>query len=162
MNFKDNDSMSNSNSFYGAGNPVGEKDLGGLKVAAELMNNQADWKGVPEAVKWTLKALFDVTQSIVITQGIRRKEIDQLVNSKASKAELSSYLTTKANITDVSAAISQVATQLESKIDEETFNSCIGDKVTYDDLQFVCDKKLDVEVFEDLIKKIVRTLLILF
>jgi hypothetical protein len=137
MNFKDNDSMFNSNSFYGPGNGVSDKDLGGLKIAAELMSNQADWKSVPEAVKWTLKALFDVAQSIVITQGIRRKEIDQIVNSKASKAELSSYLTTKANITDVSAAISQVAIQLENKIDEETFNSLIGDKVTYDDLQFV-------------------------
>jgi len=137
MNFKDNDSMSNSNSFYGQYNFNSDKDLGCLKVAAELLNNNSDWKEIPDIIKWTVKALFDVSQSLLINQGIARKEVDQQINSKASKTELSTYLTTKVNITDVSAAISQVANQLETKVDEETFNSAIGDKVTYEDLQFI-------------------------
>ena len=34
-------------------------------------------------------------------------------------------------------------------------NKAISDKTTYEDLQFLSDKKLDVEDFEEFIKKIV-------
>jgi hypothetical protein len=47
------------------------------------------------------------------------KDVERIVSSKASKTELSSYLTTKANITDVSVAISEVAALMETKIDQE-------------------------------------------
>lgn len=105
-----------------------------------------------------MKALYDLNQNIIINlnQGISKREVDKLMSTKASKSELNNWLSTKVNITDVSAAISEVAGQLENKIDEETFDNAIRDKVTYEDLQFVADRKVDVQDYYEMLKKIVK------
>ena len=119
--FKDNDSISNTNSFYGITQYTGDKDQGALKLITELLKSQNDWKEVPEIVRWTFKAVYDILQNLLLNQGFSKKDIERLLNSKASKTELSSYLTIKANITDVSVAISEVASLIETKADEDAF-----------------------------------------
>jgi hypothetical protein len=137
--------------------------LQALKVVAELLNSQGDWGDVPDIVTFTMKAFYDLNQNIILNlnQGVSKKEVDRLLGTKASKSELNNCLSTKVNITDVSAAISEVASQLENKLDEETFDNAIRDKVTYDDLQFVAEKKVDVEDYYEMLKKIVRLFFII-
>ena len=119
--FKENDSVSNSNSFYGVTQYTGDKDLSSLKLISELIRSQDDWKDVPEIIRWTFKAFYDVLQNLVLNNGFSKKDVDRLLNTKASKSELTSYLATKANITDVSVTIAEFASLIETKVDEDIF-----------------------------------------
>lgn len=143
------ESMRQDGSFTSNG-----KEMGSLQLLAEILNSKSDWKDVPDIVKWSVKAIYDSCQQILSNQNRTRKDVERGFSSMASKAELTSYLTVKANITDVSVAISEVATLIESKIDEETFNNVLNDRPTYEDLQQLNEKKIDVEDFEEIMSKI--------
>lgn len=65
----------------------------------------------------TFKALCDVVRS----QGIALKEIERNIPQRISKAELNSGLSIKANVSDVSRTIAELAAQLESKV---SFEDC--------------------------------------
>ncbi|CAI2384761.1 unnamed protein product [Moneuplotes crassus] len=153
--FKETDPASNSNSFFGQSNMGTEKDLGALKLVSELLNNQADWKEVPDIVKWTIKALYDSSQSLLVNmnQGVSRKDVDHITNMLVSKDELRSSLLTKVNITDVSEAMRDLLCQIECKVDKEFYSTDINDKVSYDDFKIVCEK-LDNDEYQQMVKKI--------
>ena len=65
----------------------------------------------------TFKALCDVVRS----QGIALKEIERNMPQRISKAEFNSGLSIKANVSDVSRTIAELAAQLESKV---SFDDC--------------------------------------
>ena len=154
--YKENEPMSNSNSFFGQSQLCEGKDLGKLKLVSDLLNHQSDWKDVPDIVHWTMKALFDASQSFLfsLNHGISKKEVECLLSSKADKKNLVSSLHTKANITDVSAAMCEATSQIQSKVEREEFEREIEDKVSYDDFKFSLERKLDFEDFQEVLKKI--------
>lgn len=129
-------------------------DMGSLKLLAELLNSQAEWSEIPDILKWSVKAIYDTCQRMFLNQGIAKKELERSIADKASKAELSSCVHVKANICDVSVIISEIASQIESKVDEETFTNALSDKVTYEDLQNLDDRKLDLEDFQEFLSKL--------
>lgn len=131
-----------------------DKEMESLKLLAGLLNSQDDWKGVPEIIMWSIKAIYDSCQNMHLMQGLSKRELERVISEKASKSELSSCVHVKANICDVSVIISEIAGQMETKIDEETLNNAVSDKATYEDLQQLDDKKLDLKDFQDFLNSL--------
>ena len=77
--------------------------------------NSHEWKNIQEIVKMTFKALCDVVRS----QGISLREMERSVPQRCSKAELSAGLSVKANVSDVSRTIAELAAQIEGKLGHE-------------------------------------------
>ena len=71
-------------------------------VVEDLLASAAEWKGVSDIVRLTLKAVTDVIR----VQAASIKEINNMLPTRASKTELTTGLSLKANINDVSRTIS--------------------------------------------------------
>lgn len=149
------DSFLPSNSFYQ--NPSFDP----LQKVADLLTHPTEWADTPDIILYTLKALYDTATQLAMTM-TPKTETEKLLGSRASKKELNTLLLTKVNITDVSEAIRDLVSQIDSKVDEQVFDNALSDKVTYDELQFVCEKKLNTEDFEHLLSKFVRIYLLFF
>jgi len=66
-------------------------------------------------VKLTFKAICDVVRS----QGQAIRELERTMPTKTSKAELNASLNLKANVSDVSRTMAEVAASIESKLSFE-------------------------------------------
>jgi hypothetical protein len=60
----------------------------------------------------TFKAVCDVLRS----QGLAIRELERVLPTKANKAELNAGLSVKANVSDVSRTIAEVASSIENKL----------------------------------------------
>ena len=63
-------------------------------------------------MKLTFKAVCDVIRS----QGLAIRELERVVPTKANKSELNAGLSLKANVSDVSRTIAEVASSIETKL----------------------------------------------
>ena len=63
-------------------------------------------------MKLTFKAVCDVMRS----QGLAIRELERVMPTKANKSELNAGLSLKANVSDVSRTIAEVASSIETKL----------------------------------------------
>jgi len=84
-------------------------------IVQDLLTGSNDWKNIQDIVKLTLKALCDVVRS----QGLAIREMERVLPTKANKSELNAGLSLKANVSDVSRTIAEVAGSIESKLSFE-------------------------------------------
>jgi len=56
---------------------------------------------------------------VVRSQGLALRELERLVPTKANKSELNAGLSLKANVSDVSRTVAEVAQNIESKMNFE-------------------------------------------
>ena len=61
------------------------------------MLQHADFKAIPEIVKFALQSLLDVVR----TQGFAVREIERIMPTKCNKSELNAALSLKANLADL-------------------------------------------------------------
>ena len=72
-------------------------------------------------------------------------ELERGVHSRASKHELSNALALKANISDVSKTVAEVAHNIESRASEGEVQRQLNDKVSRNDLQYFLANKANVD-----------------
>ena len=104
-----------------------EGDLGSPTIIQELLQAGSEWSQIPDIIKLTFKAVFDVTKVHEDTI----KELSKTMNSKASKTELNQ----KASISDVSKTVAEVATNIESRVTLEELQQLLDTKANKSDLQ---------------------------
>ncbi|EAR92032.3 hypothetical protein TTHERM_00105270 (macronuclear) [Tetrahymena thermophila SB210] len=125
----------------------GDLDPSSTLIIEDLMAGQKEWKAVPEIVKLTLKAVKDVLKS----QGKMIKEFEKQISSKASKNELNTGLSLKANVSEVGRQVSALATSVDNKIAFEDVQLILRDYALKSEVAFQISQKTN----EDDVKRIV-------
>ncbi len=69
------------------------------------------------------------------TQGVSIRELEKQISTKASKSELNSGLTLKANVSDVMRTFSEVAASIENRPTIDELHNFLEEKVNKCDLQ---------------------------
>ncbi len=128
--------------------PPQELDPYAPSIVQDLLSGSNDWKNIQDIVKLTFKAVTDVLRQ----QGLAIRELERVAPTKASKAELNSGLSLKANVSDVSRTIAEVASQMESKLTFEELQSLTDDKVSKQDLQYLLSNKVSVEELQKVLE----------
>ena len=77
-----------------------------LTGGSNISGGNNEWREIPDIVKLTFKAICDVVRS----QGLAIREVERALPSKCTKSELNAGLTLKANASDVSRTIAELAT----------------------------------------------------
>ena len=90
-----------------------------------------EWRNIQDIVRSTFKALCDVVRS----QGIAIRELEKQITTKASKSELNSGLSLKANVADVMRTFSEVASSIENRPTVDEVHHFMEDKVNRSDMQ---------------------------
>eukprot|EP01022_Parablepharisma_sp_SALTPOND_P015976 TRINITY_DN2297_c1_g1_i1.p1 TRINITY_DN2297_c1_g1~~TRINITY_DN2297_c1_g1_i1.p1 ORF type:complete len:983 (-),score=93.89 TRINITY_DN2297_c1_g1_i1:14064-17012(-) len=114
-------------------------------IAEELLSGGNEWINIQDIVKLTFKALFDVVKA----QGEAIRDLEQVMPTKASKAELNSSLSTKANISDVSKTLAEVAANIESRTTGEEIKRSLAEKASREELDLLARemvRKGDIEM----------------
>ena len=90
-----------------------------------------EWRNIQDIVRSTFKALCEVVRS----QGIAIRELEKQITTKASKSELNSGLSLKANVADVMRTFSEVASSIENRPTVDEVHHFMEDKVNRSDMQ---------------------------
>ena len=84
-------------------------------IVQDLLHGTNEWKNIQDIVKLTFKAVCDVVRS----QGMALRELERTMPTKCNKAELNAGLSLKANVSDVSRTVAEVASNIENKMSFE-------------------------------------------
>ena len=71
---------------------------------------------------------------VMRSQGMAIRELERVMPTKASKAEINAGLSLKANVTDVSRTVAELASTVEQKLGYEEVQGLLDDKVSKGDL----------------------------
>ena len=99
-------------------------------IAQDLLNGTNEWINIQDIVKLTFKALFDVVKA----QGEAIRDLEQLMPTKATKAEVNSALSGKANIADVSKTLAEISANIESRATFGDMQRMLAQKADRDEL----------------------------
>jgi len=102
-------------------------------IAQDLLSGTNEWVNIQDIVKLTFKALFDVVKA----QGEALRDLEQIMPTKASRTEMNSALSQKANISDVSKTIAEIASSIESKVSLEELQLMLAEKLDKKDAEKV-------------------------
>lgn len=81
-------------------------------------SNNSEWKEAPEIIKHSFSSLLEIVKS----QNQSIKEIEKQLSQKASRVELNSGLSIKANLGEVMKSFNEVNTKLDSKVSVVEYN----------------------------------------
>lgn len=109
----------------------------------DLLNGLNDWRNIQDIVRITFKALTDV----VTAQGNSIRELERQLPYKASKTELNTGLSLKANQSDLGHVVSDITSKLERKISYEEIRSLLDDKVNRDEFSRTVSGLTPIESF---------------
>ncbi len=129
----------------------GDSDPYSTAVVQELLQSGGDWVNIQDIVKLTFKALFDQVR----TQADAIKDLERVISSKASKCELNSGLTQKANVSDVSRTVATVAATIEARASVEDVQALLEDRVTKRELQRAVEDKVGLNDVRAVVEKCV-------
>ena len=90
-----------------------------------LKKDASEWVNTPELVLSTMRSIQEVFKS----QNERFESIDKALGLKASKAELSSGLNIKSNISDTTKAINDIKSQLDKKVSFDEIQGAVAGKL---------------------------------
>jgi len=129
-----------------------------LLVVQEFLQPNKEWNNVQEIIQLTFKALFHTMRE----QSNKMKELEENLNTKASKVELSSGLMSKANVEDVKQTIEEVATNIQSRaliedvkilmeerVSRSEFQYTLKDRVSLGEMRLAMERKLDITQFTE-------------
>ena len=74
-------------------------------IVQDLLTGGSEWRNIQDIIKLTLKAVCDVVR----TQGLAIRELERVLPTKCNKSELNAGLSLKANVSDVSRTVAEVA-----------------------------------------------------
>ena len=117
-------------------------------IVQDLLSGSNDWKNIQDIVKLTFKAICDVIRQ----QGLALRELERVVPTKASKAEINAGLSLKANVVDVSRTLADLASTMESKLSFEEVQTLLDDRVSKGDLQYLLSNKVSVEELQKVLE----------
>lgn len=95
-------------------------------VAEDLIGGVNDWRNVSDVVRLTFKGLSDVIKA----QGIALGRVEQQLAHKASKQEVSTSLSLKANVSEVQRSITEILRTIELKTTAQDVKILLADKVS--------------------------------
>ena len=112
-------------------------------IIDDLLNSLTEWRSVQDIVRLSIKAVADSQKY----QGTVLKELQYLQNEFVLKSEISSTLAMKANLSDLSRAISETRASLDNKASYDEIRAFLDDRVTRSDLLHLLQGKVSVEEF---------------
>lgn len=92
----------------------------------DLLQGKNEWKNIQDIVKLTFKAICDTVKS----QGTAVRELERQMQTKASTAEMSTGLSLKANVADVSRTIADVQAKVDHKQSADDVSKLLDDCVS--------------------------------
>lgn len=117
-------------------------------IVEDLLQGVSEWRNIQDIVRLSFKALTDVVR----VHGESLRELERQVASKASKAEVNSGLSLKANTTDVSGTISEIIASLEGKISLDDCQTILRDYVLRSDFQYIVSNKASLDDIKRIIE----------
>ena len=84
-------------------------------IVQDLLSGANEWRNIQDIIKLTLKAVCDVVRS----QGLAIREMERVIPTKCNKSELNAGLSLKANVSDVSRTVADVASTVDAKLSHE-------------------------------------------
>ena len=96
-------------------NKSAELDPYAPSLVQDLLTGANEWRNIQDIIKLTLKAVCDVVRS----QGLAIRELERVIPTKCNKSELNAGLSLKANVSDVSRTVADVAASIDTKLSLE-------------------------------------------
>lgn len=125
-----------------------EHEVPGTAIVEDLLNSLPEWRSVQDIVRLSIKALTDLAKF----QNSSIKELEYSQSDFAMKSEVASALAMKANLADLSRAISETRSSLDNKVNYDEIRSFLDDRVTRNDLLHLLQGKVSVEEFRTAIE----------
>ena len=117
-------------------------------IIEDLLSGLNEWRNVQDIVRLSIRALADLAKS----QGHSLKEVQFYQSDYALKSEVASNLALKANLSDLSRAISETRASLDNKVSYEEVRSVLEDRVSKSDMLHLLQGKVSVEEFRTAIE----------
>ena len=122
---------------------IPESEHSNTNIIEDLLNGLSEWRSVQDIVRLSIKALADNIKS----HSNNIKELQYSQNEFALKSETGSSLAMKANLSDLSRAVAETRSSLDSKVSYEEVRALIEDRVTRNDLIHLLQGKVSIEEF---------------
>ncbi|EAR84714.1 hypothetical protein TTHERM_00637160 (macronuclear) [Tetrahymena thermophila SB210] len=151
--------LNNSNTFsplranksipsLGGGINIRDTDAYSTMIVEDLLQGANEWRNIQDIIRLTLRALTDVVKA----QSDTIREIERQLPTKASKSEMNTQLAQKANITEVSRTIAEIAQGIDNKICYDDLQLMLKDFVSKNDLQYQLSSKVNIEEVRSLLQ----------
>ena len=122
-----------------------QSDLFSPSIVKELLEGTTEWVNIQEIIKLTFKAIYDILN----VHAISINDLQKSLSGKATKTEMNSSLSSKANISDVSKSISDLSSHIQQRATHEETINLLEEKVSKSELQFILSSRV---LKEDLIQ----------
>jgi hypothetical protein len=114
----------------------------------DLLSGLNEWRNIQDIVRLTFKALADVVKA----QGQAIKDLERQMPQKATRADLSAAVSTKANAQDLSTTVSQLEARLDILSD---FERELQEKASRTELQAALKTKASLEDIQNVAETVV-------
>ena len=110
--------------------PSSDMDPYAPSIVQDLLAGANEWRNIQDIIKLTLKAVCEVVR----TQGLAIRELERVLPTKCNKSELNAGLSLKANVSDVSRTVADVAASIDTKLSTDDVQNLLDEKVSKTDM----------------------------